>query len=250
VQSFCQPVYEAFMEEAVATGRIDAPGFFDDPALRRAYCLSAWHGDAMPQVDPLKDINAAIGRVELGVSDRAQETAQMTGGDWETTHREQVREMKMRTEGGLSPIIPPEAAKTPNPKALSEAGGADVGGTAAPGGTDTENETTAPPPADVGRPGKKAALEPGTPLARLLNGNEAAAAAGIVQAVASGAMPRDAGLATLATFFRLTAAQAATVMGSAGTDRFTPPAPVTARPLALRIVRGADGKAAGVEETP
>src|SRR5690606_20406351 len=28
---FCQPVYEEWLTEAILLGRIDAPGFFDDP---------------------------------------------------------------------------------------------------------------------------------------------------------------------------------------------------------------------------
>lgn len=34
--SFCQPVYERWFAEAVARGRINAPGFFNDPAVARA----------------------------------------------------------------------------------------------------------------------------------------------------------------------------------------------------------------------
>ncbi|MCK5582002.1 MAG: phage portal protein, partial [Candidatus Omnitrophica bacterium] len=34
---FCDPVYEAWMDEAVATGRIVAPGYFDDPLIKKAY---------------------------------------------------------------------------------------------------------------------------------------------------------------------------------------------------------------------
>ena len=120
VQSFCQPIYEAWLEEAVARGRVDAPGFFDDPAIRAAYCAAEWHGDAMPQLDPEKEINAAKGRVELGVSDRARETAELTGGDWEMTHRQQVREKQMRLEDGLevmppAPGAPPAAPAEPEP---------------------------------------------------------------------------------------------------------------------------------------
>ena len=34
ISDFCQPVYEIWLAEAVATGRIKAPGFFSDPLLR------------------------------------------------------------------------------------------------------------------------------------------------------------------------------------------------------------------------
>ena len=34
---FCRPVYELWLTEAVASGRVQAPGFLTDPAIRRAY---------------------------------------------------------------------------------------------------------------------------------------------------------------------------------------------------------------------
>ena len=39
---FCQPLYEIFLTEAIANGRIKAPGFFLDPAIKKAYCR-AWY---------------------------------------------------------------------------------------------------------------------------------------------------------------------------------------------------------------
>lgn len=38
---FCPPVYEEWFAEAVARGRIHAPGFFTDPARRKAYTACA-----------------------------------------------------------------------------------------------------------------------------------------------------------------------------------------------------------------
>ena len=50
VSSFCQPVYEEWLAEAVAKGRIKAPGFFSDPAVRAAWSGAEWHGDAQGQL--------------------------------------------------------------------------------------------------------------------------------------------------------------------------------------------------------
>ena len=47
-QAMCQVVYEWFLTEAVATGRIDATGFFDDPVIRQAYCRACWEIQADP----------------------------------------------------------------------------------------------------------------------------------------------------------------------------------------------------------
>lgn len=96
---FCQPIYEEWFTEAVAKGRIPAPGFFDDPLFRKAYLKAEWHGPSAGQLDPLKEANAAKLRVEEGFSTRERETAELTGGDFEMNHRQRVREESMRRDG-------------------------------------------------------------------------------------------------------------------------------------------------------
>lgn len=98
---YCQPIYEEWFAEAVAKGRIYAPGFFDDPLIRKAYCNAEWNGPSQGQLDPLKEVKAAEMRVEGGFSTRAKETAELTGGDWELNHRQRVKEENLRREGNL-----------------------------------------------------------------------------------------------------------------------------------------------------
>lgn len=143
VQSFCDPIYEAWLDEAISSGRISAPGYFADPAIRRAYLGNRWHGDAMPQVDPVKEIEAARGRVDLGVSDRARETAALTGGNWETTHKQQVLEAQMRKAGGLDPL--PAPLKPINANDPSEGGDITPGTPAPPGGAPKPGTSPIPP---------------------------------------------------------------------------------------------------------
>ncbi|MFA6054029.1 MAG: phage portal protein [Thermodesulfovibrionales bacterium] len=100
-QNFCQVVYEIWLYEAVAIGRIAAPGFFTDPIIRRAYSGAEWVGPAKGQIDELKEVNAAGKRIELGISTLSEVTAEMTGGDWEKKHPQSVKEYKMRKEAGL-----------------------------------------------------------------------------------------------------------------------------------------------------
>ena len=57
----------------------------------------------------------------------------------------------------------------------------------------------------------------------VLNGPQVVAAAGIVEKVAMGMMPRDAGLGMIEILFNLTNDQAVRIMGSAGTSDYTPP---------------------------
>jgi lambda family phage portal protein len=102
-KNFCQHVYEAWLTEAVALGRINAPGFLsDDPAIRAAYLSCEWIGPAAGQIDPLKEIQAAKERVDLGVSTLSRETSALTGEDWETTHTQRVKEVKLRNQDGLT----------------------------------------------------------------------------------------------------------------------------------------------------
>lgn len=98
---FCQPIYEEWMAEAVLKGRIKAPGFLENPLIRKAYCAAEWNGPSQGQLDPLKEVNAAIKRVEAGFSTRARETVEMTGGDYWRNHTQRVREEKARREAGL-----------------------------------------------------------------------------------------------------------------------------------------------------
>ena len=78
---FCQPVYEALFSEAVARGRIQAPGFFSDPVIRKAYVDCKWNGPSRTALNPSQEVEAAIKRVDAGFSTAEEETAQLTGGD-------------------------------------------------------------------------------------------------------------------------------------------------------------------------
>ena len=102
VANFCQPIYEEWLNEAVLRGRVKAPGFFDDPMIRYAYSWADWTGPSQGQLDPVKEVKAAILRVENGFSTRQRETAELTGGDWELNHRQRVKEEKLRREAGFT----------------------------------------------------------------------------------------------------------------------------------------------------
>lgn len=82
VNDFCQPVYELWLAEAVALGRIKAPGFFTDPLLHDAWCSCKWIGPAQSSINPLVEVNAAEKMVANGFKTREQVTREMGGGDW------------------------------------------------------------------------------------------------------------------------------------------------------------------------
>jgi lambda family phage portal protein len=99
--AFCQPVYELWLENEVAQGRITAPGFFADRVVRAAWCAGTWTGDGPGSIDPEKEVNAAIKRVELGISTKQIESMLHDGGDWETKHRQRVKEINAEKEDGV-----------------------------------------------------------------------------------------------------------------------------------------------------
>jgi lambda family phage portal protein len=101
--NLCQIVYENFLWEAVAIGRIAAPGFFNDPLLRKAYCGALWIGDAPSQIDPQKEVDAAEKRLDLALSTLDEETTNLTGGDFETNYPRIKKEREMLKAIGMWP---------------------------------------------------------------------------------------------------------------------------------------------------
>lgn len=95
---FCQPIYEEWLSEAVASGRIKAPGFFLDPIIQKAWCGAEWNGPAPGQIDPKKEVDAAVIRVENGFSTRDRETIELTGGDFGRNARQLKRENNILSE--------------------------------------------------------------------------------------------------------------------------------------------------------
>jgi lambda family phage portal protein len=91
---FCQPVYELWLTEAVARGRIKAPGYFNDPAIKRAWASAEWIGPAPGQVDPVKEVTAAIMRIENGLSTRERETTELNGSNWDDNIKQLLKENK------------------------------------------------------------------------------------------------------------------------------------------------------------
>lgn len=80
---FCDPVYEIWMYEAVARGRIKAPGFFDDPLIRKAYLGCIWIGPSQGMLDPTKEISAEVMACEYGLSTYSDSATRLNGSDWD-----------------------------------------------------------------------------------------------------------------------------------------------------------------------
>lgn len=81
-KDFCEPVYELWLTEAVARGRIIAPGFLTDPLIRQAYLKCEWIGPSQGQLDPTKEVNASVTAIENGLSTREAEAIKLNGSEY------------------------------------------------------------------------------------------------------------------------------------------------------------------------
>lgn len=95
VNDFCRPVYEIWLSEAVARGRISAPGFFDDPLIRAAWCGARWDGPAQTHLDPVKEADANEIQVRNGWKTNEQVTREYYGGNWSDNIQDLQRETEM-----------------------------------------------------------------------------------------------------------------------------------------------------------
>lgn len=122
--TLCALVYEAVISESIARARLEAPGFFADPAIREAYLGASWVGPAAGQLDPDKEIKAATSAVQLGVRTRREIAAEMYGSDWDQVNRQLNRENEaMGDKADLSPqpadLSPPEGDLSPSEERIS-----------------------------------------------------------------------------------------------------------------------------------
>lgn len=107
-RDFCQPIYETWLSEAVARGRINAPGFFDDPIIRKAWSHAEWNGPSPGQLDPYKEVLASEKKINLGISTHEREAIEQTGTDFDSNIETIIRENERIKEANdiLTPAVP------------------------------------------------------------------------------------------------------------------------------------------------
>lgn len=118
VKKFCAPVWEEVIAEAVSMGRLAAPGFFDDPLIRAAYCRAVWTGDGRIHIDPEKEAKAAEKWIDLGIKSKTEVTRETTGSDWNEVHETRKREMEKEKATGMTGSVPvsPAPDNSPDPE--------------------------------------------------------------------------------------------------------------------------------------
>lgn len=116
----CQPVFELWLSDEVAAGRIRAPGFFSNELVRDAWCAAIWTGDGPGSIDPQREVQAARERVELGISTKEAESILHDGIAWRAKHDQRVKEINAERRDGI--YLPP-----PGSPVQPAAGGATQG---------------------------------------------------------------------------------------------------------------------------
>lgn len=112
-----QPVYEWVIDEAVARGRLAAPGYFSDPAIRAAYCQAEWIGPSRMSLDPKKDAEADEINLRNKVDTRKEIISRRTGGKVESTITQLGHEKRLLKSEKLDGEAPPPAVPaSPDPK--------------------------------------------------------------------------------------------------------------------------------------
>lgn len=97
-----QTAYEWMMEEAVAKGRLNRPGFFTDPRIRMAYCGAEWRGSARPSLNPYQEAQADDLDVKNGFKTGEQVCAERTGGEIEKKITQAGKEHRLKIEAGIA----------------------------------------------------------------------------------------------------------------------------------------------------
>lgn len=120
VDYFCQPYYEAFMDEAVSTGRINAPGYFVDPIIRQAYLGVVWIGPPQGMLKEKEEAEAAVIMINEDLKTRDGVTAELTGGSFKRNLRQRIKEEDDRKEGGRYSVTVPTSVNGVKPEEKDE----------------------------------------------------------------------------------------------------------------------------------
>lgn len=130
--TLCQPVYELWLTDEIAEGRINAPGYNASTLIRAAWLGAVWTGDGPGSIDPVKEVAAAEKRVALGISTLQAESILHDGVDWDTKHTQRVKEIKTQQRDGIY-TVPGTEPSPPQPPAEE------------PDNTDDSEDTPTPP---------------------------------------------------------------------------------------------------------
>lgn len=98
--NFNNPIAQEIFEEGILKGRIQAPGYFDDYAVKAAWLACQWNGQAMGQMNPKDEIAAAKARIDAGLSTHSKESMEVSGLEFDDICQETTVEWHRLRETG------------------------------------------------------------------------------------------------------------------------------------------------------
>lgn len=93
-RDFCKPIYEIWLSEAIARGRINAPGYWTDPLVHEAWIGSEWIGPSQGMLDPSKEVKAEADAIAHGFTTHEAATARLNGSEWDSN----MNQLEVETE--------------------------------------------------------------------------------------------------------------------------------------------------------
>ena len=117
IDRFCRPVYKAWLMEAIAKGRVDAPDFYEDPVKMNAYLESDWITGGKTILDEVRSATAMATRLDLGVTSLQDECQHYNGKDAKHVLAQRANELAQMEELGLPKpsYLSGGAVSMPNP---------------------------------------------------------------------------------------------------------------------------------------
>jgi lambda family phage portal protein len=91
-QRFCNPVWQWFLDESIARGYISAPGYLENPLIKRAYSFVQWNGPAMGALNPAVEAQAEKAWFDMGAKTMEQIATEKFGNDFEEVVDQQEHE--------------------------------------------------------------------------------------------------------------------------------------------------------------
>lgn len=98
IRQFCQPVFRAFLDSAVQSGRISLPGYFSNPY---PWQECTWQPPGVESIDPLREGKAYIDQIN-SLLRSPQEITASRGRDYEEVLNEITEAKRMADARGLS----------------------------------------------------------------------------------------------------------------------------------------------------
>lgn len=99
------PIWENFIGQLVLKRVLRYPKYFTDLSIRRALSRCLWTGVSAGTIEPLKEIQAAMLRVQLGVSTVQREAAEFNNSNWEENVLQIAKEKKVFEENDLQYLM-------------------------------------------------------------------------------------------------------------------------------------------------